>query len=95
MPIPGFGKLYLGLTCKLAEQAITFMRRPVDGDVIYTDFYGRCGEDPCNFYGRRYDLQTTEFKQNWLVDDNDYIKVQASMPGAWCQNWIGTVTSPG
>ena len=26
-------------------------------------------------------LQTKEFNQNWLVDDLDYIKVQASMPG--------------
>ena len=57
------------------------MQRPVDGDAIYTDFYGRCGDDPCNYYGRRYDMQTNEFQQNRLVDEGDYLKVGASMTG--------------
>uniref|UniRef100_A0A7R9VVR2 Uncharacterized protein n=1 Tax=Chlamydomonas euryale TaxID=1486919 RepID=A0A7R9VVR2_9CHLO len=55
--------------------------RPVEGDVVYTDYYGRCGEDSCNYYGRKYDVATTAFSQSHLVDDNDYIKVGASMAG--------------
>eukprot|EP00955_Chlamydomonas_euryale_P067845 359945-Chlamydomonas_euryale.AAC.3 len=43
--------------------------------------YGRCGEDSCNYYGRKYDVATTAFSQSHLVDDNDYIKVGASMAG--------------
>ncbi len=39
------------------------------------------GDDPCSYYGRRYDMKTNEFNQSRLVDEGDYIKVQASMPG--------------
>lgn len=67
--------------CRLIGSRWRYIPRPVEGDVIYTDYYGRCGEDPCSYYGRRYNMETNEFKQNWLVDDLDYIKVQASMPG--------------
>lgn len=58
-----------------------YISRPVEGDSVFTDYYGRCGENPCDYYGRKYNVSTAEFNQNKLVEDADYIKVQASMGG--------------
>jgi hypothetical protein len=37
--------------CRLIGGRWRYLQRPVEGDTIYTDFYGRCGDDPCNYYG--------------------------------------------
>ncbi|KAG1658523.1 hypothetical protein FOA52_009867 [Chlamydomonas sp. UWO 241] len=58
-----------------------YLQRPVEGDTVYTDYYGRCGEDSCNYYGRKYNVDTEAFAQSPLVDEGDYIKVGASMAG--------------
>eukprot|EP00199_Chlamydomonas_sp_CCMP681_P002885 CAMPEP_0119113532 /NCGR_PEP_ID=MMETSP1180-20130426/44332_1 /TAXON_ID=3052 ORGANISM="Chlamydomonas cf sp, Strain CCMP681" /NCGR_SAMPLE_ID=MMETSP1180 /ASSEMBLY_ACC=CAM_ASM_000741 /LENGTH=316 /DNA_ID=CAMNT_0007101669 /DNA_START=171 /DNA_END=1121 /DNA_ORIENTATION=+ len=58
-----------------------YIARPVDGDCVYTDYYGRCGEEFCNYYGRAYHVAPAQFRQSRLVGDLDYTKVQASMPG--------------
>jgi hypothetical protein len=67
--------------CRLVGGRWRYIPRPVEGDSIYTDYYGRSGEDPCSYYGRRYDVQTNDFSQSRLVDEGDYLKVGASMPG--------------
>jgi hypothetical protein len=56
-----------------------YLQRPVEGDTVYTDYYGRCGEDSCNYYGRKYNVNTDAFEQSPLVDEGDYIKVRAQM----------------
>eukprot|EP00798_Chlamydomonas_sp_ICE-L_P020155 gene20155-26889_t len=58
-----------------------YIPRPVDGDVTYTDYYGRYGDEHCNYYGRRYNLSASQYQNNSLVGDADYTKVQASMGG--------------
>lgn len=58
-----------------------YITRPVEGDVIYTDYYGRYASEHCNYYGRRYEMGAEEFAKNPLVGDSDYTKVQASMQG--------------
>lgn len=58
-----------------------YIQRPVEGDVIYTDYYGRCGEKLDDYYGRQYHVTASQFNKNRLVDDLDYIKEQASMQG--------------
>lgn len=58
-----------------------YIARPVEGDVTYTDYYGRCGDKHCDYYGRRYNLAAAEYQNNSLAGDSDYVKVQASMNG--------------
>ncbi|KAF5828262.1 hypothetical protein DUNSADRAFT_17882 [Dunaliella salina] len=60
----------------------SYIQRPVDGDVIYTDYYGRCGNKLNDYYGRAYNTgNLRQFNSNRIVGDNDYMKVQASLPG--------------
>lgn len=58
-----------------------YVPRPTEGDVVYTDYYGRYGKEQANYYGRSYANKTAEFAQNRLVDDSSYQKVRASMMG--------------
>mmetsp|Transcript_21656 Transcript_21656/g.36885 ORF Transcript_21656/g.36885 Transcript_21656/m.36885 type:complete len:844 (+) Transcript_21656:21-2552(+) len=58
-----------------------YVPRPAEGDVVYTDFYGPCGKEHANYYGRTYHVNTNEFAQHKLVDDSAYQKVRASMMG--------------
>jgi hypothetical protein len=55
--------------------------RPVEGDAVYTDYYGACGARMDDYYGREYHIQPAQFSKSRLVGDSDYQKVQASMPG--------------
>ena len=32
--------------------ATRYVPRPVEGDIIYTDFYGRYGSEKANYYGK-------------------------------------------
>jgi len=68
--------------CRLVGSRWRYIQRPVDGDVIYTDYYGRCGSRLNDYYGRAYNTANLrQFNSNRIVSDNDYMKVQASMPG--------------
>mmetsp|Transcript_39050 Transcript_39050/g.86868 ORF Transcript_39050/g.86868 Transcript_39050/m.86868 type:complete len:352 (-) Transcript_39050:710-1765(-) len=67
--------------CRLVGSRWRYIGRPVEGDVVYTDYYGRYATEHCNYYGRRYEVGTNQFNQNRLVSDSDYVKVQASMQG--------------
>ncbi|MEW5316685.1 MAG: hypothetical protein WDW38_008038 [Sanguina aurantia] len=78
----------LGKTCvpgspnsKLVGGRWRYISAPTDGDIMYTDYYGRYGGDRSNFYGREYHINTDQFLKNRLVGDVDYQRAQASMAG--------------
>ena len=58
---------------------------PVEGDPVYTDYYGPLGggSQQSSYYGRSYHLgdMRSGLRSNKLVEDSAYSKVQASMQG--------------
>ncbi|KAL6762807.1 hypothetical protein V8C86DRAFT_2511221 [Haematococcus lacustris] len=58
-----------------------YLPRPTEGDVLYTDYYGRYGPEHANYYGRSYRMDLNDFSKNRLVNDAAYQRVQASMTG--------------
>jgi len=58
-----------------------YMPRPVEGDVVYTDYYGPNGKQHADYYGRSYHVNSTEFAKHRLVNDSAYQRARASMMG--------------
>ncbi|KAL6750382.1 hypothetical protein V8C86DRAFT_2813880 [Haematococcus lacustris] len=58
-----------------------YIDRPLDGDLVYKDYYGRYGPHLSDYYGRSYHIAPGQFNKSRVVGDMDYVKVQASLPG--------------
>jgi hypothetical protein len=59
-----------------------YVPRPVEGDVVYTDYYGRYGPEHANYYGRSYHLDTAEVSRCCTA----WVSLTPKGAG-WCWFW--------
>ncbi|GFH08446.1 uncharacterized protein HaLaN_03410, partial [Haematococcus lacustris] len=75
------GALQGGLELPEPDVRWRYIDRPLDGDLVYKDYYGRYGPHLSDYYGRSYHIAPGQFNKSRVVGDMDYVKVQASLPG--------------